>query len=202
MRDTYWDDAAATFDEEPDHGLRDPAVRAAWEARLRTWLPGRPSRVLDLGCGTGSLSELALEHGHTVTAIDRSEPMVRLARTKLAGGAATLAVGDAAHPPVRARAFDVLLVRHVLWALPDPEAVLSRWAALVRPGGRLILVEGRWGESAPTGIAATELRAMLSSLPDVPAAAIRHEDLTDDPALWGRPVRDERYALIARTMTA
>ncbi|BFO20225.1 hypothetical protein SHKM778_66130 [Streptomyces sp. KM77-8] len=53
-----WDAEAAGFDEEPDHGLRDPRVRAAWAARLRTWLPGRPGDVLDLGCGTGSLSSL------------------------------------------------------------------------------------------------------------------------------------------------
>ncbi|MZE76013.1 NUDIX hydrolase, partial [Streptomyces sp. SID5475] len=52
----YWDAAAPEFDEEPDHGLRDPAVRAAWSARLADWLPGEPSDVLDLGCGTGSLA--------------------------------------------------------------------------------------------------------------------------------------------------
>ncbi|RRR69765.1 SAM-dependent methyltransferase, partial [Streptomyces sp. RP5T] len=32
-----WDAEAASFDEEPDHGLRDPAVRAAWAERLRAW---------------------------------------------------------------------------------------------------------------------------------------------------------------------
>ncbi|MEU3532965.1 methyltransferase domain-containing protein [Streptomyces murinus] len=56
-----WDARAAGFDEEPDHGLRDPAVRAAWAARLRSWLPRRPADVLDLGCGTGSLSLLAAQ---------------------------------------------------------------------------------------------------------------------------------------------
>ncbi|MGW0652064.1 SAM-dependent methyltransferase, partial [Streptomyces umbrinus] len=29
-----WDAESATFDDEPDHGLRDPAVREAWAARL------------------------------------------------------------------------------------------------------------------------------------------------------------------------
>ncbi|MYQ98083.1 MULTISPECIES: SAM-dependent methyltransferase [unclassified Streptomyces] len=56
-----WDARAAGFDEEPDHGLRDPAVRAAWAARLRSWLPGHLADVLDLGCGTGSLSLLAAQ---------------------------------------------------------------------------------------------------------------------------------------------
>jgi hypothetical protein len=32
---TCWDDQAVTFDDEPDHGLRDPAVRQAWADLLR-----------------------------------------------------------------------------------------------------------------------------------------------------------------------
>ncbi|RSS45908.1 class I SAM-dependent methyltransferase, partial [Streptomyces sp. WAC05858] len=78
----YWDAAAADFDNEPDHGLRDPAVREAWAARLRGWLPERAGDVLDLGCGTGSLALLAAERGHRVTGVDRSPRMVELARAK------------------------------------------------------------------------------------------------------------------------
>ncbi|GAA0650524.1 hypothetical protein GCM10009535_30770 [Streptomyces thermocarboxydovorans] len=77
-----WDAAAAAFDEEPDHGLRDPRVRAAWAGRLRDWLPAAPADVLDLGCGTGSLSLLAAEQGHRVTGVDRSRAMVTPAREK------------------------------------------------------------------------------------------------------------------------
>ena len=54
----YWDNQAATFDEQPDHGLRDPHVRAAWEQLLLPRLPPAPAMVADLGCGTGSLSVL------------------------------------------------------------------------------------------------------------------------------------------------
>ncbi|MGX1157864.1 SAM-dependent methyltransferase [Streptomyces albogriseolus] len=90
-----WDARAAAFDEEPDHGLRDPRVRAAWAARLKDWLPGRPGDVLDLGCGTGSLSLLAAEQGHRVTGVDRSPAMVELARQKLAGRHAVFLTGDA-----------------------------------------------------------------------------------------------------------
>src|SRR5438477_8131922 len=81
----YWEAAAERFDDEPDHGLRDPAVRAAWAGRMRSWLPGGPARILDLGCGTGSLALLAVEQGHRVTGVDRSAGMVARARAKLAG---------------------------------------------------------------------------------------------------------------------
>lgn len=131
-----WDAESVTFDEEPDHGLRDPLVRDAWTARLREWLPERPSDVLDVGCGTGSLSLIASERGHRVTGVDLSPPMIDLARAKLAGRDAAFLIGDAVAPPVGEQRFDVLLSRHVLWALPDPERVLRHWRGLLRPGGR------------------------------------------------------------------
>lgn len=190
----FWDDAAERFDDEPDHGLRDPRVRAAWAVRLRSWLPASPSDVLDLGCGTGSLARLAADGGHRVTAVDRSARMVALAREKLTGTDARVLVGDAARPPVAAGGFDVVLVRHVLWTLPDPGAALRHWAELLRPGGRLVLVEGRWGAADPVGISADTLAELAAPL----GGSVRVEQLGSDPALWGREVSDERYVAVIR----
>ncbi|MDX3532419.1 class I SAM-dependent methyltransferase [Streptomyces sp. ID05-39B] len=188
-----WDAEAAAFDEEPDHGLRDPEVRAAWAERLRDWLMDRPGDLLDLGCGTGSLSLLAAERGHRVTGVDLSPAMVERARTKLAGRDAVFLVGDAAAPPVGEERFDTVLVRHVLWTLPDPGRALRHWRDLLRPGGRLVLVEGVWGTVSPVGIPADRLTALLAPL----AGHTRVERLSDDPRLWGRAVEDERYAVVA-----
>ncbi|WAZ20692.1 class I SAM-dependent methyltransferase [Streptomyces cinnabarinus] len=190
---TDWDAAAASFDDEPDHGLRDPEVRGAWAARLRDWLPGRPSDILDLGCGTGSMALLAAEQGHRVTGVDSSPAMVGLARAKLAGRDAAFLVGDATSPPVGEQRYDVLLVRHVLWALPDPGRVLRQWRGLLRPGGRLVLVEGVWGTVSPVGLPADLLTGLLAPI----AGDLRVERLSDDERLWGRAVDDERYAVVA-----
>ncbi|WND22012.1 class I SAM-dependent methyltransferase [Streptomyces violaceus] len=193
--DVDWDERAASFDEEPDHGLRDPGVRRAWDGRLRGWLPGRAGDVLDLGCGTGSLSLLASEQGHRVTGVDLSPAMVTLAREKLAGRDAVFLVGDAAAPPIGEQRFDAVLVRHVLWALPDPGRALRHWAGLLRPGGRLVLVEGVWGTVAPLGIPVERLTALLAPV----AGQARVERLSDDPLLWGGEVADERYAVVVVT---
>ncbi|WP_097255543.1 class I SAM-dependent methyltransferase [Streptomyces sp. Ag109_G2-15] len=188
-----WDAEAAAFDDEPDHGLRAPEVRAAWAALLRSWLPEHPADVLDLGCGTGSLSLLAAEQGHRVTGVDSSPAMVERARAKLAGRDAVVLHGDAAAPPVGEQRYDVVLVRHVLWALPDPARVLRHWRTLLRPGGRFVLVEGVWGTLTPVGIPADRLTVLLEPV----AGSVRVQRLSDEPVLWGKAVDDERYVVVA-----
>jgi len=190
----FWDAEAERFDEEPDHGLRDPAVRTAWGRLLTGYLPEPPVDVLDLGCGTGSLTVLLAEAGHRVHGVDLAPNMIAAARAKVAeaGVTATFEIGDAADPPGRPGAYDVVLTRHVLWALPDPSVALSRWARLLRPGGRLLLVEGWWWTGGGLTAAQTE-RLVRPYAPDV-----RTVPLTD-PLLWGAPVEDERYLCVART---
>ncbi|MEV6950987.1 class I SAM-dependent methyltransferase [Streptomyces sp. NPDC051183] len=207
----YWDAAAPDFDAEPDHGLRAADTRAAWADLLAGWLPYDPADVLDVGCGTGSLSELIAGAGHRVTGVDLAPRMVEAARAKLAaaGLPGRFLVGDAAAPPTGEEEFDVLLCRHLVWTLPDPTAALNQWVSRTRPGGLLVLVEGRWREAGQAevpyvagadalpwhgGVTADDLAAAVRPL----VSDLRVEPLGADAALWGGPVTDERYALIAR----
>ena len=182
----YWDAQAGTFDAEPDHGLTDAPVRRAWTRLLLPLMPSSAS-VADLGSGTGTLAVLLAEAGHVVCGVDLAPRMVAAARAKAAAArvAAQFVVGDAAAPPWAPGTFDVVLSRHVLWAMPDPGEALRNWVALLRPGGRLLLVEGRWSTG---GLSAAALRNLV----------LRHRaeaDVVplDDPALWGKPITDERY---------
>ncbi|MGP3952183.1 class I SAM-dependent methyltransferase [Streptomyces sp. 7N604] len=207
----YWDAAAPSFDDEPDHGLREEATREAWSKLLVSWMPSRPADVLDVGCGTGSLSQLLAEAGHQVTGVDLSPRMVEQARAKLTAAdlQGRFLVGDAAAPPTGEDRFDVLLSRHLVWTLSDPKAALNEWVTRLRPDGTLILVEGRWREAGQSGVpyvagaetlpwhhgvGADELRAAVAPL----VTDLHVEPLSDNPDLWGGPVTDERYALIAR----
>lgn len=189
----YWDDLVAAFDDEPDHGLRDPAVRAAWLARLAIWLPSSRATVLDVGCGTGTLSILLAALGYVVIGTDWSAAMLARAATKTraSGQQAGFAIMDAAHPAFSTSCFDVVLCRHVLWALPQPAVVLQRWANLLKPGGRLVLIEGYWSAG---GLHAEEV---VAALPPV-LTNVTVDQLSGEPQLWGGPVNDERYAVIAR----
>lgn len=185
-----WDAEAAGFDDEPDHGLRDPLIRAAWRDLLLAHLPPAPARVADLGCGTGTLSVLLAEEGYDVAGVDLSPEMIVRANAKAAGHNATFAVGDAADPDLAAGSFDVVLSRHVLWALPDPAAGLARWVELLAPGGRLLLVEGRWFTGS--GLAAGDTEALVRATGR--DAVVRH---LPEPIYWGKEIDDERYLLVS-----
>jgi len=188
----YWDSQAPEFDDEPDHGLRDPEVRACWRELLLPVLPPAPARVADLGCGTGSIAVLLAGEGYDVHGVDLSGAMVAAARAKAAnaGVAVQLQHGDAAFPPWEPASFDVVFARHVLWALPEPGAVVGRWTRLLRTGGRLVLVEGLWFTGG--GLSAARCRDLV--------AAHRGEVVVQpltDPRLWGRTITDERYLLVS-----
>ncbi len=188
----YWNAEAAAFDEEPDHGLRDDDVREAWRDLLLPLMPSPPGLVADLGCGTGTLSLLLAEAGHDVAGLDVAPRMVEAAKSKAraAGRDITFVVGDASAPALPPGSFDVVLARHVLWAMPDPAAALGRWLGLLRPEGLLVLVEGLWGTGA--GLSASQVEGLV---------AARRREVTvrmlDDPRLWGRVIDDERFLVVS-----
>ena len=186
---TLWDREAAGFDDDPDHGLADPQVRDAWRSLLLGVLPSAPARVADLGCGTGTLSLLLAEEGYAVDGVDFSPEMVRRARAK-AGPVASFHEADAADPPLAAAAYDTVLCRHVLWALPDPAAALERWIDLLAPAGRLVLVEGNWSTGA--GLTAEQTLDLVHAAGR--DATVRR---LPDPVYWGREITDERYLVVS-----
>ncbi len=204
----FWSSSAATFDEEPDHGLTDPVVRAAWRRHLESWLPPQPGRVADLGCGTGSLSLLAVELGATVIGVDLSPAMIDVANVKSAAAGhdhARFEVGDASDPAIDPESLDVVMARHLIWTLPDPTGALDRWIRLLKPGGRAIFIEGVWGPEIP---ADDPRRNTIPWSGGVPANTLLAEvdarfeqatllPLSNEDDLWGKRVNDERYAIVA-----
>jgi SAM-dependent methyltransferase len=187
----FWDGQSATFDEEPDHGLLDPVVRGAWRELLGEVLPAPPAEVADLGCGTGSLSVLLAEDGYRVRGVDVSPKMIAAARHKAEPVTnATFSVGDAADPGIDAKSVDAIVVRHVTWALPDPGRAIRRWTGLLREHGVLVMVEGLWSTGA--GMTARSLGDLVRSV--IPKYEIRS---LSDEHLWGGPIADERYLLVA-----
>lgn len=142
----YWDRRGSSYDAQPGHGLRTQTERDAWHNALRALLPPAPADVVDVGCGTGFLSLLLAELGHRVAGFDLAEGMLAEARTKASGLATPprFEIGDAVDPPVPPSSVDVLASRHVLWTLRDLGGAAARWRQALRPGGRVVAIDGLW----------------------------------------------------------
>ncbi len=99
----------------------------------------RERRWLDLGCGTGALTEAILRHAapSSVTAADRSPGYVAHARQHNSDARHSWLNADAGYLPIKAAAFDVIASGLVLNFIPDPHKALSEMKRVARPGGTI-----------------------------------------------------------------
>jgi phosphatidylethanolamine/phosphatidyl-N-methylethanolamine N-methyltransferase len=132
-----YDSLARVYDAFFDWALAPGRRRAI--ARLQ---PATGERVLEVGVGTG-LSLPLYPAGCRVTGIDISEPMLERARERAgASGRAdvSLRIMDAHALQFDDRSFDAVIVPYVVSVVPDPPRVMAEVARVVRPGGRVVVV--------------------------------------------------------------
>ena len=120
-------------------------AEGAVEAAMREAIGERPfDSLLDLGTGTGRLLELFAPLYVRAVGIDASADMLAVARANLdrAGVAnAQVRLGDIYNLPFGRNAFDVVTIHQVLHYLDDPERALAEAARVLRPGGRLLIID-------------------------------------------------------------
>jgi len=117
----------------------------AVEAAMLKVVGERPFQAMaDLGTGTGRLLELFAPLYRRGVGIDLSREMLSVARANLdkAGIAqAQVRQGDLYAPPIERDAFDLVTMHQVLHYLDDPALAVREAARLLRPGGRLLIVD-------------------------------------------------------------
>jgi demethylmenaquinone methyltransferase/2-methoxy-6-polyprenyl-1,4-benzoquinol methylase len=123
------------------------------------------STVVDLACGTGDLCRELAASGHRPIGVDLSFGMLAAARTE-----APLAQGDALHLPFPDGSIDGLTCGFALRNLVDLEGSLVEIGRVLRPGGRIALLEVaepesrflRWGHGIYFGKVVPRIGALLS----------------------------------------
>lgn len=137
----YWSDRAASFDQKPGHRIDDGAEMQAWRTLFTRHLgAARGRHLLDLATGTGEIARLCTGLGFEVTGLDWSEEMLKRAREKLPH--VPFAQVDAERTMLPDESFDVIVTRHLVWTLVDPDAAFAEWHRLLAPNGVLLVVDG------------------------------------------------------------
>jgi SAM-dependent methyltransferase len=129
-----WSARAAAYAASEVH------ARGASLARLVALCAPRPGqRAVDLGCGAGHTGAALADAGCEVTAVDLDPAMLAAARAR--SPALHVHHADAAATGLPAGAFDLVVARHTLHHHDDPDAALREARRLLRPGGRMALVD-------------------------------------------------------------
>jgi SAM-dependent methyltransferase len=99
------------------------------------------SRWLDVGCGTGALSQTILEMANpkTVNGIDRSEDYVESARSRINDPRAEFEVGNAQTLSFESETFDAVISGLVLNFVPRPDQMIAEMARVVHKRGMIAL---------------------------------------------------------------
>lgn len=141
----YWSARAATFDLSAGHEIFSDEERDAWHRLVLKHLgQGEGRRALDLASGTGVVSHLMDDLGFQVTGLDWAEPMLERARSKANSRRRSIRfrMADVENTMEPDGAYDVIITRHLVWTLVDPAAAFAEWLRVLKPGGRILIIDG------------------------------------------------------------
>ena len=135
--------------------------------------------MLDLACGTGEVSRALLGLGAEVTGIDFSEAMLGRARAKHAGQPWHGRLADAETlGGLPDASFDGAVTRHLVWTLTQPGTAFAAWLRVLKPGARLLVVDGDWVRDGLRGRLMRRAAALLGGAPvAAPADAAVHREI-------------------------
>jgi len=148
-----WNHVYEDYDSYYAHGLKSEKEKREWLLLLDSLIDKKPSKILDVGTGTGFISLLLAELGHSCKGVDLSENMMSVAKTKAEKAGlknVSFAVADAESTGEESESYDVVTNRHLVWTLPHPETAVREWRRVLKPGGKLIIIEGNWHYNRPT----------------------------------------------------
>lgn len=160
--------------EDGDYAGFAKYMEAGAVAILDDWNILRQHAVLDVGCGAGQTALPAAKNGARVTGIDLAENQIAHARRRAqeAGLDIRFDVGDAEDLPYSDESFDVAISLIGAMFAPRPEQVVSEFARVLKPGGRLYMAN--WTAASMPG---QMLKCVSRFVPPPPGMV--------PPVLWG-----------------
>jgi ubiquinone/menaquinone biosynthesis C-methylase UbiE/DNA-binding transcriptional ArsR family regulator len=122
--------------------LRDDLFGARFHLSALAGFADAEWTVGDLGCGTGQVSAALAPFVARVIGVDNSAAMLQAARKRLQScGNVEIRRGELEALPIGAAELDAATLMLVLHHVPDPERALAEIVRVLKPGGRLLLVD-------------------------------------------------------------
>ncbi|MCQ1778907.1 metalloregulator ArsR/SmtB family transcription factor [Neorhizobium galegae] len=137
----YFTRNASEWDELRRLHISDAVVESAL---LKLIGPAPVDALLDLGTGTGWILQLLSNIYRRAVGIDASRDMLSVARSNLDKAGivkASVRHGDILNLPLEGQDFDLITIHQVLHFLDQPELAIAEAARVLRPGGRLLIVD-------------------------------------------------------------
>ena len=132
---TYWQKRAESF------GFTEKGYQTIkTQVDFGRYLEGEPRKILDVGCGTGSIGIPLAMLGHRVTEVDLCSNMLEKVKenARAAGVEVECYCTASDELPFEDHSFDAVVCRNLLWALENPEESLRQWKRVLKPDGFLI----------------------------------------------------------------
>jgi SAM-dependent methyltransferase len=151
------------------------------------WLAVAPSaRWLDVGCGTGALTETILSEANPahVDAIDQSEGFIRTARERVQNPRVRFEVGDASRLAAPTDPYHAVVSGLVLNFIPDLPAVMAGMVRVTRPGG--VVAGYVWDYSDKMEL----IRYFFDAAIALDLTAVQHDEGRRFPVCRPEPLRD------------
>jgi len=140
----FWDNSARGYGLYTRIVLKNPG---AIQSELERCIPGnRKLKILDAGTGAGLIAVLLAKTGHDVVAMDVSKSMLEEARWIADSNEVRVdfVEGNATSTGFPDESFDVIVARNLMFTLPYPGYAYLEWIRLLRPGGRLVVMDGNY----------------------------------------------------------
>ncbi|KAB1644945.1 bifunctional demethylmenaquinone methyltransferase/2-methoxy-6-polyprenyl-1,4-benzoquinol methylase UbiE [Gulosibacter chungangensis] len=151
-------------------------VTPYWRYQTRREINPYPGqKVLDVACGTGTVSRILADHGSTVTGLDFSQGMINQAIERHGDHPnITFQQGDATELPFEDDTFDVTTVSFGIRNVQEPRKALAEMFRVTKPGGRILVCEFshptnglvNWGYDTYMNVAMPSIVKLVSSDPE------------------------------------
>lgn len=144
--ENYWQDEASRYSSQiwkEMNGFK----KDAWIKLIDEYRPaGDKLKILDIGTGPGFFAMILSQMGHTVTAVDCTDNMLKEAEhnAEIANVDVEFYKMDSHELDFPDETFDLIVCRNLTWTLRDPQKAYREWNRVLKSKGRILVFDANW----------------------------------------------------------